>query len=196
MTAMALAPCHFRICCWHEIGTIPHKIGTVLLFPRKKGYVTLNMLKTAPKSNPGWHGTFPERCFFCASDRRAGFSPPPARKKEDHARSCGMVFSFHNQILIKGGPKIETEKQTADPCPGRKETQVLPCESGLLCIPGVHDVPDVHPADLCGGCMDKSHGDHERRLQPDRAHLHSGRYRHRFGGPADDELLPLRPHGG
>ena len=20
---------------WHEIGTIPHKIGTVLLFPRK-----------------------------------------------------------------------------------------------------------------------------------------------------------------
>ena len=51
---------------WHEIGTIPHKIGTVLLFLRKKGYVTLNMLKTAPKSNPGWHGIFPERCFFFA----------------------------------------------------------------------------------------------------------------------------------
>jgi len=109
-----------------------------------------------------------------------------------------MVFSFHNQILFKGGPQIETEKQTADPCLGRKENraQVLPCESGLLCIPVVHDVPDVHPAGLCGGCMDKSHGDHEGRLQPDRAHLHRGCYRHRFGGPADDELLPLRPHGG
>ena len=49
---------------WHEIGTIPHKIGTVLLFPRKKGYVTLNMLKTAPKSNPGWHGTSQRGAFF------------------------------------------------------------------------------------------------------------------------------------
>ena len=110
---------------------------------------------------------FQRGAFFCASDRRAGFSPPPsARKKEDHARSCGMVFSFHNQILIKGGPQIETEKQTADPCPGRKETppQVLPCEGSLLCLPEFYDVPDDHTAGLCHGCMDESHGDHEGRL--------------------------------
>ena len=36
--------------------------------------------------------------------------------------SATAPFSFYNQILIKGGSQIETEKQTADPCPGRKET--------------------------------------------------------------------------
>ena len=156
------------------------------------------MLKTAPKSNPGWHGTFPKRCFFCVSDRRADFSLPPVRKKEDHARSRGMVFLFHNQILFKGGPQIETEKQTADTCPGRQkaQSQVLPCEGRLLCIPKFYDVPDGHAAGLCLGCMDEDHGDHEGRLQPDCAHLHRGYYCHRFSSPADDELLPLRPHGG
>ena len=45
----------------------------------------------------------------------------PDQKKEDRARLCSMVFSFHNQILFKGGPQIETEKQTADACPAGKK---------------------------------------------------------------------------
>ena len=71
---------------------------------------------------------FQRGAFFAPLTAESAFPPPSARKKEDHARYRDMVFSFHNQILIKGGPQIETEKQTADPCPGRKETppQVLP----------------------------------------------------------------------
>ena len=89
-----------RICCWHEIGTIPHKIGTVLLFPRKKGYVTLNMLKTAPKSNPGWHGTFPERCFFCASYRIIRLFPACQPKERRPCPSLwhGLFFPQPNLI--------------------------------------------------------------------------------------------------
>lgn len=153
------------------------------------------MLKTVSKAIRAGTAPFQRGAFFALLTADPAFPDcPPGRKKTMPVPVAWFFLS--NQILFKGGPQIETEKQTADPCPGRKETQVLPCESGLLCIPGVHDVPDVHPAGLCGGCMDKSHGDHERRLQPDRAHLHRGCYRHRFGGPADDELLPLRPHGG
>ena len=89
-----------RICCWHEIGTIPHKIGTVLLFPRKKGYVTLNMLKTAPKSNPGWHGTFPERCFFCASYRmiRLFTACQPKERRPCPSLWHGLFFPQPNLI--------------------------------------------------------------------------------------------------
>ena len=58
---------------------------------------------------------------------------------------------------------MRLKKQTADACPGRKEakTQVFPCKGSLLCLPQFHDVPDVYPAGLCCGCMDKSHGNYE-----------------------------------
>ena len=155
------------------------------------------MLKTVSRSNPGWHGTFQRGAFFAPFTAIRIFPPlQPGGKKV--MPICGMAFSFHHQILFKGGPQIETEKQTADACPGRKEakTQVFPCKGSLLCLPQFHDVPDVYPAGLCCGCMDKSHGNHEGRLQPDCSHLHRGSDCHRFGGPADDELLPLRTHGG
>ena len=140
---------------------------------------------------------FQRGAFFAPLTAEPIFPCLPSGRKKTMPVTVAWFF-FHNQILFKGGPQIETEKQTADTCPGRQkaQSQVLPCEGRLLCIPEFYDVPDGHAAGLCLGCMDEGHGDHEGRLQPDRAHLHRGRHRHRFGGPFDDELLPLRPHGG
>ena len=140
---------------------------------------------------------FQRGAFFASLTAEPTFPCLPSGRKKTMPVPVAWFF-FHNQILFKGGPQIETEKQTADACPGRQkaQSQVLPCEGRLLCIPKFYDVPDGHAAGLCLGCMDEGHGDHEGRLQPDRAHLHRGRHRHRFGGPFDDELLPLRPHGG
>ena len=53
--------------------------------------------------------------------RNPDFLTPSARRKEAMP-ICGMVFSFHHQILFKGGPNIETEiPASAAPLAVRKE---------------------------------------------------------------------------
>ena len=49
---------------WHNIGTIPHNIGTVLLFRRKSLCVKLSMLKSIPKPEPDPNRTFPKVLFY------------------------------------------------------------------------------------------------------------------------------------
>lgn len=155
------------------------------------------MLKTVSKAIRAGTAPFQRGAFFAPLTADPAFPDCLLGRKKTMPVPVAWFF-LSNQILFKGGPQIETEKQTADPCPGRQkaQSQVLPCEGRLLCIPEFYNVSDGHAAGLCLGCMDEGHRDHEGRLQPDRAHLHRGCYRHRFGGPADDELLPLRPHGG
>ena len=98
---------------------------------------------------------FQRGAFFAPLNAWSVFSLPARPKERRPCPSLQHGLFFHNQILFKGGPQIETEKQTADTCLGRQkaQSQVLPCEGRLLCIPkfynllkirnGVETVPSI-----------------------------------------------------
>lgn len=127
-----------------------------------------------------------------------GYSHPCSPEERRPCPSAAWSFLSTTKSYLKEVQTLRLKNKLKTPATAGKKpkSRFSPRKGCLLCLPQFHDVPAVYPAGLCCGCMDKSHGNHEGRLQPDCSHLHRGSDCHRFGGPADDELLPLRTHGG
>ncbi len=63
---------------------------------------------------------FQRGAFFAPLTAEPTFPCLPSGRKKTMPVTVAWFF-FHNQILFKGGPQIETEKQTADACPAGKK---------------------------------------------------------------------------
>ena len=85
--------------------------------------------------------------------------------------------------------KKMTVSQTSKP-PERREGAGIVSLAGKRHIALICRMPVRHvfPARLCGGCVDKSQGNHAGRLQPDCTYLYGGGYCNSLGCFADDEL--------